>query len=83
MTEAEVLRLASAGCAVQMREERYSADGVAIGVEGGTDYDGTPTTFVLADFGGEQPGRIPLRRFTEPRRTVRLVDAGMDEQEVR
>jgi len=61
------------GDIIQIREERYSADGVVVGVEIGTDYDGTEATFVLADFGGEQPGRIPMRRFEENSDTLMVV----------
>lgn len=55
------------GDIIQIREERYEADGVVVGVERGTDFDGSEVTFVLADFGGPQVGRIPLRGGVLPK----------------
>ena len=48
------------GDIIEIREERHSADGVVVGVEVAPNWEGVETTFVLADFGGPQPGRIPL-----------------------
>jgi len=80
ITEQEIVQLASNGAAVQIREERFSDDGVCVGVEAGLDYDGSETTFVLADFGGATLGRIPVRRFLDSRGELLLVDAGMEER---
>jgi hypothetical protein len=53
------------GDIIQIREERYSADGVVVGTEQGTDWEGKPETFVIVDFGNPQPGRIPMHRFAD------------------
>jgi len=57
------------GDLIQIREERHSADGVVVGVERAYDpHADAEIDFILADFGGEQPGRIPLREGRMPSR---------------
>jgi hypothetical protein len=55
------------GDTIEIREENYSADGIVVGIEVGPNWEGVETTFVLANFGNETLGRIPLTNGTLPK----------------
>ena len=50
------------GDIILVREENYEVDGVVVGMERAFDkFTDQDIDFVLVDFGGPKPGRIPLR----------------------
>jgi hypothetical protein len=53
------------GDIIAIREENYHDNGVVVDVEYPT--DGSADYYVLADFGGEGLGRIPVRRGLLPK----------------
>jgi hypothetical protein len=64
------------GDIIQIREENFSADGVVVDIVVADNWAGVPTMFVLTDFGGPQPGRIPLDADGNLPRHHHLVSAG-------